>query len=71
MVGKPAFGLVNFSVVPHWGSDNFKEKYLGGRIKKIYNENQPPFILLANHQYIKVIDDSFSIIDVNNKLIRP
>lgn len=62
--GKPAFNLVNFTVIPHWGSESFKKDYLGERLKMVYNEEQVPFVLLANTQYIHVKDDFHRIIDL-------
>jgi len=58
------YNLVNFTVLPHWGSPHFAAKYLGGRIKQIYDSKQP-FILLNDHQYLAVQDQSFQIIDVS------
>ncbi len=62
------FNLVNFTVVPHWGSKEFRNKYLGGRIEKIYSEQMPPFILLNDNQYVEVIGDESKIIDVTQEL---
>lgn len=61
------FNLVNFTLVPHWGSKEFRNKYLGGRIEKIYSEQMPPFILLTDNQYIEVEDDWYKIVDINNE----
>lgn len=58
------FGFVNFIIVPHWGDEYFKERYLTQRLAKVYDIKQPPFILLADSQYIEVIDDNFKIISV-------
>lgn len=61
---REAYGLVNFTVVPHWGSEGFKEKYLGGRIAMVYKEDQVPLILLTDNQYVHVKDGQVEIIDV-------
>ncbi len=61
------YNLVNFTVVPHWGSEDFRKKYLGGRIEKIYSEQMPPFILLSDHQYVEVTDDWYKIVDVTKE----
>lgn len=58
------FNLVNFTVIPHWGSQEFGRKYLGGRIESIYSEQMPPFIFLADHQYVEVKDDWCQIVDL-------
>jgi dipeptidase E len=62
---KPAYGLVNFTVVPHWGSKFFRKDYLDERLKTAYREDSFPYILLTNDQYIYVEDDMFRIIDLN------
>lgn len=60
--------LVNFIIAPHWGSEHFKEDYLGVRIKTIYTESQHPFILLTDHQYIAVEDTGkLQIVDTFHK----
>ena len=63
---KPAFGFVNFYIVPHWGSNYFKKEYLGGRLHSVYKDHLHPFILLSDHQYIIVDDNSFRIVDLSH-----
>ena len=60
------YGFVNFTIVPHWGSLDFKERYLGERLKIVYKENQVPLILLTDNQYVHVQDDQMKIIDVKS-----
>ncbi len=60
-----AFGLVNFTIAPHWGSDDFKQKYLGGRMKIAYEKRLSPLVLLSDSQYIHVLDGKTEIIDVD------
>ena len=60
------YGFVNFTIVPHWGSKDFKEKYLGKRLKTVYRENQVPLLLLTDNQYVHVQNDRMKIIDVKN-----
>lgn len=64
---KPAFEFVNFTIVPHWGSQFFKKMYLEERLERIYREDQVPFILLTNTQYIHVKDDFIKIIDLGSE----
>ena len=64
---RDAYGLVHFTVIPHWGSEGFKEKYLGGRIAMIYTEEQVPLILLTDTQYVHVKDGQVEIVDVRSK----
>lgn len=61
------YNLVNFTVVPHWGSSWFKELYLKGRMSQIFSESYPPFIMCNDYQYVQVIDDQYRIIDVRHE----
>lgn len=61
---RDAYGLVHFTVIPHWGSEGFREKYLGGRIAMIYTEEQVPLILLTDYQYVHVHNGYIEIVDV-------
>ncbi len=60
------FNFVNFTIVPHWGSEHFKERYLGERLKTLYKEDQVPLLLLTDHQYVYVQNDQVKIIEVKN-----
>ena len=59
-----SFGLVNFTIVPHWGSEYFKDRYLNKRLEIAYKDDQVPLILLTDYQYVHVETGSFKIIDV-------
>jgi len=61
------FNLVNFLVVPHWGRDDFREKYLDGRLRIAYKEDQLPLILLTDYQYVEVIGEQIIVHDVNKR----
>ena len=58
------YDFVNFTIVPHWGSEKFKERYLGERLKIVYKEDQVPLLLLTDNQYVHVEDGHMKIIDV-------
>ncbi len=60
-----AFNLVKFIVYPHWASDDFKEKYLGHRLKDSYITRNK-IILLTDTQYVLVEDDMYKIIDIED-----
>jgi dipeptidase E len=60
------FGLVNFAILPHWGMEDKKPDYSSHKIPQSYNE-QFPYILLTNNQYIEVTNDWYKIIDVTKK----
>lgn len=61
------YGLVTFTLLPHWGSEGFKEKYLGERMKVTYKEDQVPLVLLTDNQYVHVQGDQMEIIDVKSE----
>jgi dipeptidase E len=57
------FGFVNFTLVPHWGDEYFKERYIGERLQKAYRNDQDPLLLLTDRQYVQVLEDgAFKII---------
>jgi len=59
------YGFVNFIILPHWGSEDFRNKYLKGRLETAYKIDQVPLIILTDNQYIYVQDDTNEIIDVS------
>lgn len=61
------YNFVNFTVIPHWGSPHFEDKYLKGRMEQIYSDKNQPFVLINDNQYVEVADDLCKIIDVNQK----
>jgi len=61
---RTGYGLVNFTILPHWGSVGFKEKYLDKRLSIAYKLDQVPLLLLTDTQYVHVQDDAMSIVDV-------
>jgi len=60
------FGLVDFMIFPHWGSEDFKEKFLNHRIEVAYKADNK-IILLNDWQYMKVEGDKYRIVDVRDK----
>jgi peptidase E len=62
-------GLVDFIALPHWGSEDFREKYLSHRMEVAYKpENK--IILLNDWQYIKVVEDTYKIVDIRDNLTK-
>jgi len=61
---RDCYGFVNFTLIPHWGSDNFKERYLGERLKATYRTDQVPLLILTDNQYVHITDNSLNIVDV-------
>ena len=60
--GYTGLKLVDFVVVPHWGSEHFREKYMGEQIKNLYDDKNK-IILLNDNQYIEVKDDWYRIVE--------
>jgi dipeptidase E len=64
--GYVGYNLVNFCVLPHWSSDDFKKTYLTSNLEPMYKSDYP-LITLTNDQYIEVKDNQFKVIDVRNR----
>jgi len=62
--GYKGFELVNFCLLPHWGSNTFRDLYLHTRLEHAYKKGQVPLILLTDTQYIWVEGDRHQIFDV-------
>ncbi len=58
------YRLVIFTILPHWGSDDFKDKFLGTRMANAYKSDQVPLLLLTDRQYVFVNGDDMRIIEV-------
>jgi dipeptidase E len=67
MVELEAYGFVNFTILPHWGSKDFKKRYLESRLDIAYKEDQVPLLLLTDNQYVYIQDEQMEIVDVSNK----
>ncbi len=55
--------IVDFLVMPHWGSDHFKEKYSNDKLSAAYG-GRDKIILLRDSQYVSVRDDRYKIVSV-------
>ncbi len=64
--GYTGYNLVDFCVLPHWGSDNFKKSYLTNNLEPMYKEGAP-LIALNNDQYVEVVGNQFKIVDVRRE----
>jgi peptidase E len=64
LADQAGYGFVNFTILPHWGSEHFRDMYLKGRIEIAYKDNQVPLLLLTDTQYVLVEDYSYKIIEV-------
>ncbi len=47
-------GLCNFDILPHWGSDSFKDLYLNHRLDHAYSH--PNSLIMLNDQSYVVVD---------------
>ena len=56
-------GLVNFLLMPHWGTDSFRDAYKN--VPSFAYEMKVPLIVLNDKQYVWVLGDSFQIVDLN------
>lgn len=57
-------GLVNFTLVPHWGSPHFESEYKNGkRLDKVYRDTQEPLLLLTDSQYVFVDENGSMVIE--------
>ncbi|MFA5000507.1 MAG: Type 1 glutamine amidotransferase-like domain-containing protein [Patescibacteria group bacterium] len=63
--GYKGLGLVDFVVLPHWGSRHFKERYLNQRLAHNYNTKNK-LILLNDYQYIEIKDDWYRIVEIKH-----
>ena len=62
-----SLGLVNFIIMPHWGSESFKNRYINERLEHSYGE-QYLLILIPNDSYVMVDDNRFEIIKVKQNV---
>lgn len=67
LIDSSGYGFVNFIILPHWGSEGFKKRYLESRLKMIYSQDQEPLVVLTDQQYIKVVGDDVQIIDTTSR----
>lgn len=60
------FNLVDFIILPHWGSPFFKEIYFGERLKNAYKKGNK-IILLNDDQYLEVNNNNYQIVDITKE----
>ena len=61
------FGIVDFTILPHWGSEDFKNRWLNDDSFNLMYQTNTRIIALNNFEYIEVMDDRFRIIDVRHE----
>lgn len=65
LIDTKGFGLVDFVILPHWGSDYFRKLYMDDRMEHAYTIDFKT-ILLNDNQYVEVKDDWYKIVDIAN-----
>jgi dipeptidase E len=58
-----AIGIFNFTIFPHWGSEDFKEKYI--KATEYAYEHSQQALLLADNQYVLSEDGSLKLVSVD------
>lgn len=61
------FGLVNFTILPHWGSSDFRPDWLSNKSFAHMYKESTSLIALNNYEYVEIQDDKFRIIDVRRE----
>lgn len=65
--GYKGLSLVDFVVMPHWGSDHFRSRYLDKRMENNYNTKNK-LILLNDYQYIQIETEWYKIVEVKHSI---
>ena len=66
LTGYSGLSLINFVIMPHWGSEHFREAYLDKQtLERVCTIDQYPLLLLTDTQYVHVKDDWHQIVDVS------
>lgn len=61
------FGLVDFMIIPHWGSEESRENRLSNiSFEQMYGSTSP-LIGLNNYEYVEVLGDQYRIVDVRRE----
>jgi dipeptidase E len=61
------YSLVPYTIIPHWGSAEFRNRWLSEETFNYMFSGSTPLITPNNYQYIEVIGDDSRIIDVRNE----
>lgn len=58
------FGIVDFTILPHWGSQEFQDRWLNNDSFNLMYQANTKIIALNNYEYIEVKGDRYRIVDV-------
>ncbi len=62
--GNKGFGFVDLCLLPHWGSENFKDRYLNGGLVHAYGDKYK-LVLLTNNQFLHVDENgAYRILEI-------
>ncbi|MCX6794733.1 MAG: Type 1 glutamine amidotransferase-like domain-containing protein [Candidatus Falkowbacteria bacterium] len=64
--GYKGLGLVDFVVLPHWGSQHFKKRYLKQRLAHNYNTKHK-LVILNDYQYLQIEDGWYRMVEIKHK----
>lgn len=64
--GSKGLGLVDISIMPHWGRADKRRSYLNHRLAQVYNAKSK-IILLTDNQYLVVENNSYRIVDIKKE----
>jgi dipeptidase E len=64
--GYKGIALTDVVILPHWGSESFREKYLGERLVQNYN-NDHKLMLLTDFQYLIIDNENLQFIDTRER----
>lgn len=67
-VDTTGFGLVDFTILPHWGSSDFRDRWLSDASFDYMFKENVPLVALNNYQYVEVIGGESTIVDVRSEL---
>lgn len=62
------YGLVDFTILPHWGSDDFRDRWLNEDSFNYMFQSKTKIIALSNDEYVEVKDDKYRIVDIRSEL---
>ena len=62
--GYKGFGFIDLSLLPHWGSEKFKDRYLNRGLAHVYDDKYK-LVFLTDNQFLYVEPDgSYSILEI-------
>jgi len=61
------YGLVNFTILPHWGSEDFRTRWLNDESFALTYKENIKIIALNNYEYVEVMGDKSRIIDIRSE----